>query len=127
MSLYQSSPKWRVVAILVIFLSRSVWSLVIEPDLACPTPPADLDPCIRITGWSHFRRVMQNPSSDMLVLCPFTITKPTREGAIIIRSSVHVVCQKRHKCIVQGKGSHIAIDGASTSVTIQQMVFSGGT
>jgi hypothetical protein len=137
MSLYRSSPKWRVVAILAIFLSRSVWSLVIEPDSTslviepdstyCPTPPTDLDPCTRITGWKHFRRVLQNPSSDMLVLCPFTVTKPTREGPVKIKSSVHIVCQKRHECIVQGKGSHIAIDGASTRVIMQHLVFEDAT
>jgi hypothetical protein len=103
-------------------------------DIICPEPPTinnNDEPCISVVTWNGLVKVLEGSPSRMLVLCPFDITKGESDAPVNLnttsRDRLHIVCQFKGSCVLRGKGGHMIIHGANTSITLQQITFMGAS
>ena len=122
-----------VVFLLLICLPDSVVSLVEELNGVCPSTPSESGMstlCTNVADWEDLKRVVKianHRNNTMLLLCPFHIMDKEMEDSIVITSSMYIGCSETHQCIIDGGGTHFAIEGESTSSIIQGLVFRGAT
>ena len=88
--------------------------------------------CLSVDSWEDFESIISNNQSEVLIFCPFSITKESFDP-IDIEKKVSILCQQQGQCIIGmsafsgGKGGRfIKITGSQAQVTIFGFVFLHG-
>jgi hypothetical protein len=91
----------------------------------CPEKPTATDACIEVQNWDELKRTIAK-SDGVVVLCPFNITKTSRDP-ISILYGVTVMCRKTRDdddCTIRGQGVHIQSNSNSeTEILFQGITF----
>lgn len=125
---------YRVVFLLVICKPDFVYSYLVEElNGVCPSTPSESGMstlCTNVADWEDLKRVVKianQRNNTILLLCPFHIRDKELEDSIAITSSIYVGCSETHQCIIDGGGTHFALEGENTSSIIQGFVFRGAS
>ena len=96
------------------------------PEIECQNHVAvERKSCIRVDSFEMLkRRINRAYADETLVFCPFDIKKAPNEE-IVLKSSIYIACNEKHKCRIKGPRSHIRVKGEFAQVHIQGFVFEG--
>ena len=125
-------PPFRNRALAFVVLGVACIGKMIKAD-ECPIPPMFWDDCVDARSYADLRnQIHALPPGNRVVFCPFNFAKIAGDKPIFIdQMDVEVICRRNsstgEECVIDGKGSHIKIDGTSAKVTLQGFTFRGGT
>ena len=109
---------------------QNLTSLNLKGDKECPAAPAGDEPCIQIATYKDFRRdVQQSNSNERIVFCEFSVTKGEFDKPVLVSNvtDVKLICKTFSKCTINGKGSHLKINGSHAKATLQGFTLKDAT
>jgi len=93
--------------------------------LSCDRLPKDGESCIDISSFDELIQLVRD-AIGIIVFCPFIVTKNERD-LIYVTTNVELICGVPRKCKITGPGRHIVVDGSSSKLFVQGIVFEGAT
>jgi hypothetical protein len=93
--------------------------------LSCDRLPKDAESCIEISSFDDLIQLVRD-ATGIIVFCPFVITKNEHE-LIYVTTNVELICGVPRKCRITGPGRHMVVDGSSSKLFVQGIVFEGAT
>ena len=93
--------------------------------LLCDRLPKDVETCIEISSFDELIQLVRD-TTGIIVFCPFVVTK-NEHDLIYVTTNVELICGVPRKCRITGPGRHIVVDGSSSKLFVQGIVFEGAT
>lgn len=94
-------------------------------ELSCDRLPKDGESCIEISSFDELIQLVRD-ATGIIVCCPFVVTK-NEHDFIYVTTNVELLCGVPRKCRITGPGRHIVVDGSSSKLFVQGIVFEGAT
>ena len=85
--------------------------------------------CATVTSWLSLKEAIATSTksgADEIVVCAFRLAKPESD-MIQVKTALRLSCSVRKKCVLQGGGVHIRVQGPQAELHLSGFVLGGST